>query len=76
MTPTEALDQLIDTGKLTREAFEVVFQAGYVDRDPFSRSGWRATTKGQLALAARKEIRASSRPGSTDRPDESTGPRE
>lgn len=67
MTPTEALDQLIDTGALSREAFEVVFQAGYVAQDPFAKSGWRATTKGQLALAARKgERRIAS--GWTERP--------
>lgn len=54
MTPTEALDQLIDTGVLSREAFEACFSVGYLERAPFASCGWAPTTKGKLALAARK----------------------
>lgn len=78
MTPTEALDQLIDTGSASSEAVGALYEAGLVTYDPFCKAMFRPNAAGKEALERRRKERttASFRAESADRPDESVDPRE
>ena len=59
MSAEQALDELIDTSKAGPEAQAALYEAGYVEPNPFSRTGaFTPTLAGQKALKKRRIERA------------------